>query len=213
MGVGGTVEDQHAPSKPCHLSLPHTGGTEAPCNRPRQMTQTRVALLRGVNVSGTNRLRMAAFRNMLSGLGLARVESYIQSGNAVFDSDLPTHHLEAMIRDGIAAGFGFAPDVFVLDGAEMALALTDHPFADAEPNRVHVCLLATEPVIDVVALRALALPGDGWHLSGRRFTLHTPGGYGASKLAERLPRLLPQPMTARNLRTIAALCAMIAARA
>jgi hypothetical protein len=42
----------------------------------------------------------------------------------------------------------------------------------------------------------------------RRFTLHTPGGFGTSKLAEKLPRLLPCPMTARNLRTIAALVEM-----
>jgi uncharacterized protein (DUF1697 family) len=48
----------------------------------------RVALLRGVNVGGANKLPMAGFRALLAGLGLGRVETYIQSGNAVFDSDL-----------------------------------------------------------------------------------------------------------------------------
>lgn len=173
----------------------------------------RVALLRGVNVSGANRLPMAAFRDMLAGIGLGQVETYTQSGNAVFDSALATEALEEMIRAGIAARFGFAPECFVLTAAEVSAALTDHPFAGADPVRVHVVFLRETPAVDETALRALAQPGDGWHIGPRRFTLHTPGGYGASRLAERLPRLLPAPMTARNLRTIAALHALAAARA
>jgi uncharacterized protein (DUF1697 family) len=77
---------------------------------------------------------------------------------------------------------------------------------------VHVVFLRETPAPDEVNLRALALPGDGWHIGPGRFTLHTPGGYGTSKLAEKLPRLLPAPMTARNLRTVAALVAMVRAR-
>ncbi len=173
----------------------------------------RVALLRGVNVSGENKLPMAEFRAMLQGLGPGLVETYIQSGNAVFDSDVAGPALEVTIREAIAARFGFAPDVFVLDAAEIAAAATDHPFLRAEPNRVHVCFLTSAPHPDVTALAALARPGDGWHVSGCRFTLNTPGGYGTSKLAAQLPRLLPAPMTARNLRTVAALHAMVAARA
>ncbi|MDP3263827.1 MAG: DUF1697 domain-containing protein [Tabrizicola sp.] len=170
-----------------------------------------VALLRAVNVCGANRLPMAEFRALLSGLGLARVATCIQSGNAVFDSDRATADLEPLIRDAIATRFGFAPDTFVRDAAGIASALTDHPFADADPARVHVCCLAADPKPDEAALRALALAGDGWHLGPRRITLHTPGGVGTSKLLDRLPRLLSAPMTARNLRTIAALHALAAA--
>jgi uncharacterized protein (DUF1697 family) len=166
---------------------------------------TWIALLRGVNVSGAGKLPMAEFRDMLAGMGLGRVQTYIQSGNAVFDSELAGPVLEAMIRDGVSKRFGFVPETFVLTADEIAAALTDHPFAGAEPNRVHVAFLRETPAPDEAALRALALPGDGWHIGPRRFTLHTPGGYGTSKLAEKLPRLLPAPMTARNLRTVAAL--------
>lgn len=170
----------------------------------------RVALLRGVNVSGAGKLPMAGFRELLVGLGLGAVRTYIQSGNAVFDSDRPAADLEAAIRDAVAARFGFAPVTFVLTAEELDEALTDHPFAGAEPKMVHVFFLREVPAPDEAALRALALPGDGWHIGPRRFTLHTPGGFGTSKLAEKLPRLLPKPMTARNLRTIAALHGMIA---
>ncbi len=170
----------------------------------------RVALLRGVNVSGAGKLPMAEFRAMLGGMGLGAVRTYIQSGNAVFESALPATELEDAIRDGVAARFGFAPETFVLTEGDLAAALSDHPFGDADPKFVHVCFLRETPVPDEAAMRVLALPGDGWYVGASRFTLHTPGGFGVSKLAEKLPRLLPKPMTARNLRTLAALREMIA---
>ena len=169
-----------------------------------------VALLRGVNVSGAGRLPMAEFRELLAGLGLSAVRTYIQSGNAVFESELSAVKLEAAIRDAVAARYGFAPETFVLGADDLVAAATEHPFAGADPARVHVCFLRKTPSPDEAALRALALPGDGWHIGPCRFTLHTPGGYGSSKLAEKLPRLLPQPMTVRNLRTLEALRAMLA---
>ena len=165
----------------------------------------RVALLRGVNVGGAGKLPMAEFRAMLVGMGFGAVQTYIQSGNAVFESELGVEELEPLIRDAVSARFGFAPETFVLAAEEIAAALADHPFVGAEGKAVHVCFLRETPEPDEAALRALALPGDGWHIGPRRFTLHTPGGFGTSKLAERLPRLLPQPMTARNLRTVAEL--------
>lgn len=173
----------------------------------------RIALLRGVNVSGAGKLPMAEFREMLTGLGLGEVRTYIQSGNAVFESDCPADELEGMIRDGIAARLGFAPETFVLSADEIAEAMTGHPFTDVDPKLVHVFFLRETPAPDETALKALAQPGDAWHIGPRRFTLHTPGGFGTSKLAEKLPRFLPPPMTARNLRTVAALQALLAAMA
>ncbi len=171
-----------------------------------------IVLLRGVNVSGAGKLPMAEFRTMLAGLGLGRVETYIQSGNAVFDSDLTAPELEVLIQGRVAARFGFAHECFVLSAEEIEAALLDHPFAGAEGNRVHVTFLRETPTPDEASLRVLAQPGDGWHIGLRRFTLHTPGGYGVSKLAEKLPRLLSAPMTARSLNTVAALVAMVRAR-
>jgi uncharacterized protein (DUF1697 family) len=161
-----------------------------------------------VNVSGAGKLPMAEFREMLAGLGFGAVRTYIQSGNAVFESDLGASLLEGMIRDAVAVRFGFAPETFVRTAEEIGTALTDHPFLAADPRLVHVVFLRETPAPDLAALQALALPGDGWHIGPRRFTLHTPGGFGTSKLAEKLPRLLPAPTTARNLRTIAALAAL-----
>ena len=74
----------------------------------------RIALLRGVNVAGAGKLPMAEFRDMLAGMGFGSVQTYIQSGNAVFDSDLAATRLEATIGDAVEERFGFRRDVFVL---------------------------------------------------------------------------------------------------
>jgi hypothetical protein len=135
---------------------------------------------------------MAKLRDLLSGPDLGEVQTCIQSGKAVFASDLDAPTLGAMIRPAVAARFGFAPETFVLTARAIAEALTDHPFQTADPARVHVF--------------SLALPGDGWQIGRRRFTLQRPDGIGRSTLAANLP--LPALVTARTLRTIAALSAL-----
>jgi uncharacterized protein (DUF1697 family) len=171
-----------------------------------------VILLRGVNVSGANRLPMAEFRTMLKALGFGNVQTYIQSGNAVVNSDWPPAKIAAAVGQEIATRFGFSPEVFVVSPDEITSAINDHPFADAAPEKVHVFFLKETPDgLDAAAMRSLAVEGDGWVLAPGRFTLHTPAGIGRSKLAEKLHRFLPGPMTARNLRTIAALHSMIVA--
>lgn len=58
-----------------------------------------LALLRAVNVGGRNVIRMADLRADLAALGLDRVETYLQSGNAVFESDLGKEPLREAIDD------------------------------------------------------------------------------------------------------------------
>lgn len=169
----------------------------------------RVAMLRGVNVGGAGKLPMAGFRDLLAGLGCRRVETLIQSGNAVFEAEGEAPDLEAAIRDAVAAAHGFAPETFLRSAAEMALAARDHPFTGAEGKQVHVFFLHGAPQVDWDRLAPLAVPGDAWFLAPGRLTLFLPGGIGRSKLAERLMRLLP-PNTARNMNTVAKLAEMAA---
>lgn len=169
----------------------------------------RVALLRGVNVGGAGKLPMAGFRDLLEGLGFGRVETLIQSGNAVFEAAGGAAALEATIRDAVSGRFGFAPEVFLRTAPEMAEAAEDHPFGGAEGKAVHVVFLRGLPVLDEARFAALAQPGDAWAVAPGRVTLFLPGGIGRSKLAERLVRMLPAH-TARNLNTVAKLAEMAA---
>lgn len=169
----------------------------------RAVTHIAIALLRGVNVGGKNALPMAGFRDLLSGLGLREVVSYIQSGNAVFACD-DLAGLDARISDAINARFGFRPWVCVLPAKALAQAVAANPFevpADQQ-NLLHLFFTAPGADLDLQALGPLALPEDGLSRVGDVIYLHTPGGFGRSKLAEKLGRVLDRPgYTARNLRT------------
>ena len=167
-----------------------------------------VALLRGVNVGGRNRLPMAEWRALLEARGLTGVATYIQSGNAVFDGPDAPEGLADDIRDAIAERFGFAPDCLLLTAADLDAALAANPFpeADADPKSLHLVFCTGTPQLDVEAARAAATAGERWQLGADIFYLHTPNGFGRSKLAERLPRVLrAETITARNLATCRAL--------
>lgn len=167
-----------------------------------------ILMLRGVNVSGANRLPMAEFRAMLGGLGFQRVQSYIQSGNAVFLGERAG--AEARISAALQAGFELEVPVFVLTLPEMAAVLAANPFAaegEADGAKVHLVFLKGDADLKP-GLEAFAVKGERFHLGAGAFYLHTPQGFGTSKLAERLPRFLKPEMTARNQRSAAAILAL-----
>ncbi|HEX9856999.1 MAG TPA: DUF1697 domain-containing protein [Paracoccaceae bacterium] len=170
-----------------------------------------VLLLRGVNVAGANRLPMAEFRALLGELGCGDVQTYIQSGNAVFQSDQPKAELESRIAEGIARRFGFRPALFLLRQAQIDAALAANPFPQGaeDPKAVHLFFLAhPAPDSDLTALDALATGGEAFVLTDAAFYLYAPNGIGRSALADKLPRLLKAPHTARNLRSVQAIAAL-----
>lgn len=162
-----------------------------------------IALLRGVNVGGHNKLPMKRLREVLSELGFDDVATYIQSGNCVFRSDIGNAaKIAKRIADGIAKEFSFEPKVFTLTLSELEAAISANPFAErvADGRFVHLFFLAgTVGALDKPAMQALAAPGDDFALDGKVFYLLTPAGIGRSKLVEKLGKFLPVDMTGRNL--------------
>lgn len=171
-----------------------------------------VALLRGINVGGGNRLPMRDLAALLEGLGLHDVRTYIQSGNVALRadddeaaSDDGRRALAGRIRDAIRERHGFGPHVLLLDADELREVIADNPFAEAEPApaTLHVFFLDAEPERpDLDTLDALRANGERFELRGRRFYLHTPAGLGTSKLALKVERALGVPATARNWNTV-----------
>ncbi|GAB3227234.1 DUF1697 domain-containing protein [Glycomyces halotolerans] len=162
-----------------------------------------VAMLRGVNVSGKNKLPMSEFRSVLGELGFANVATYIQSGNAVFDSDLSSAQVAETVRTALADRFDIETPVIVRTAEELEAILAADPFAgrDLDPSKVIVSLLA-DP-----APETLSVP-DGRpeeaHTLGREVWVYYPTGIGKSKL-DRTPFWKPlgkAAVTARNLRTV-----------
>jgi uncharacterized protein (DUF1697 family) len=170
-----------------------------------------VVLLRGINVLGSNLLPMKALAALLEELGCADVRTYIQSGNAVLRSRLSPPTLSARIRGAIATGHGFEPKVLVLSRSELERAAAGNPFPEAvnDPKSLHCFFLDRAPSKpDLVTLNALKTKTERFALKGTAFYLHTPDGFGNSKLAARAERLLGVAATARNWRTVCTLLEM-----
>ena len=179
-----------------------------------------VALLRGINVGGRNKVPMAELREVVTALGHTGVTTYIQSGNVLFTTaDTDTAKLAAALETAIEDRFGLWSSVVVLSRDELAEVLAANPYSDEpNPRLVHVVFRNAEPAPEVrerieAAVKAAAAKGsrDTAHSAGRALYLHTPDGFGRSELAQNLMRIMTPPSkqkkqpalaaTARNLAT------------
>lgn len=175
---------------------------------------TLIALLRGINVIGNNKLPMKELSALLTGMGLRDVQTYIQSGNVVFRCDLKSKAaLSAKISAAIKAQHGFAPHVLLLGVAELYKSMAGNPYpeAEAEPKSLHLFFLDEAPKHpNLKSLDAIKTGSERYKLAGKVFYLHTPDGFGPSKLAARAEKLLGVPATARNWNTVCKLAEMVA---
>jgi uncharacterized protein (DUF1697 family) len=173
---------------------------------------TCIALFRGINVTGRHMVPMTSLKACLEKCGCTDVRTYIQSGNAVFQSGLRDTALIARnLSAAVAKAHGFEPRVIVLTRPQLERAVARNPFAeaDADPKSVHAFFLAERPKKpDAKALDAVKAPSERFALDGSVFYLHTPEGFGISKLAARAERLLGVDATARNWRTVRTLVEM-----
>jgi uncharacterized protein (DUF1697 family) len=178
-----------------------------------------LALLRGINVGGRNKVAMAELRQLAESLGHAYVATYIQSGNLIFTSpEADAGALADALEQEIAQRLGVKSAVVVLSRAELARAIADNPFPD-EPDarRVHAVFRrddrSPEAVRAVAALQQKsrdAGSADEAVIVGRTLFLHTPDGFGRSDLAAQLFRSSTQAAgTARNWATVTKLMAML----
>jgi uncharacterized protein (DUF1697 family) len=177
--------------------------------------QTYIALLRGINVGGHHKLPMKALRGLLENLGLQNVQTYIQSGNVVFQSqEADTEELASQISAAIEKHHGFEPRILILTAAEMETAVRANPFpeAEAEPKSLHLFFLVAIPDSpDLARLDELKNDNEQFELIDKVFYLHAPDGIGRSKLVEKVGKYINVSMTARNWRTVSKIMEMVAA--
>jgi uncharacterized protein (DUF1697 family) len=175
---------------------------------------TYAALLRGVNV-GKNKLAMADFRTVLTELGADDVQTYLQSGNAVFSHPAPAPaQLAQAIEKGLA-GLGVSSRVLLRTGHQLAGVLAENPFLarESDPVKLHVTFLAEQPALDrVPKLQVPAGETARFHLAGTEVYLHCPDGYGRTKLSNSfVESRLGIAATTRNWRTVTALAELTGA--
>lgn len=170
---------------------------------------TWIALLRGINMGGHHKLPMKSLAALLEQLGCRDVRTYIQSGNAVFrHAARDGQRLAGQIGAAIREAHGFEPFVLLLRREELERSAAGNPFPHAEssPTRLSLFFLGGAPERpDLAGLDRLKRPTETFVLDGATFYLHTPDGFGNSKLAARIPALLGVEATARNWRTVTTL--------
>ena len=173
-------------------------------------TGIHVALLRGINVGGKNRLLMRDLSAMFAEVGCVDVRTYIQSGNVVFQAEpalarrVPDH-----ISEAIAARFGYRVPVVTRTAGELAAVILANPFLGVaaevgQLGQLHGGFLADWP--EAAAIDALdpdRSPPDAFAVVGREVYFHCPLGLARTKLTTRyFESKLSTTMTVRNWKTV-----------
>jgi uncharacterized protein (DUF1697 family) len=175
-----------------------TSCPDAIFSRPAMITY--IALLRAVNVGGTGKLPMADLKALCAELGFRRIETYIASGNVVFDCAWTPATIQARLEKRLLNYAGKAVGIFIRTAEELRAVLLRNPFPDKEPKYTHSIFLHEKPPTDAfVHVRGRA--GEQMRLGRREIYVYYPSGMGQSKLQIPAARL----GTSRNMNTVAKL--------
>lgn len=172
---------------------------------------TYLALFRGINIGGHNKLPMNELVSLLEEIGCRSIQAYIQSGNIIFDSKKRNRHdLADEIQHSISRRYGFSPTVLLMSPAEIQSAIEENPFPVDSGKALSFLFLESSPAKpDIDRLNALKTESEKFMLKDRVFYLYAPDGVGRSKLAGNIERCLGVTATGRNWNTVSRLASML----
>ncbi|MEM6630882.1 MAG: DUF1697 domain-containing protein [Bacteroidota bacterium] len=179
---------------------------------------TYIALLRGINVSGQKKIKMAELRQQLGELGLEGLQTYIQSGNLVFSSvESDSLVLAESIKHKIQEDYGFEVPTQVWGKGLWEQIFTQNPFLpdkSEEIAKLHVTLLAEIPTAEQLSVVSqVHFPPDEFICKDQAIYLYCPNGYGRTKLTNTFwERKLKVAATTRNWKTMTKLREMVEER-
>ncbi|WMN12049.1 DUF1697 domain-containing protein [Marivirga salinae] len=170
--------------------------------------KTKIAILRGINVGGKRKILMADLKMLMQDLGYLNIQTYIQSGNLIFEID--DKHQNKGIAEGIETAilgkFDFEVPVIVLSAEEIENAVTKNPFykADADINKLHLTFLNELPDKDNLALvESFDYSPDQFKIIGKNAFIYCEGSYHKSKLTnDFFEKKLKVKATTRNWKTV-----------
>jgi uncharacterized protein (DUF1697 family) len=164
-----------------------------------------IALLRGINVGGHNIIKMQELKSLFTNIGLEHVQTYIQSGNVLFQSYESPVQLRQRIEKGIHNVFGFSVTVILRTAAEWDQIIRNCPYpVDSllEGESVHIAFLAERPPQEQVNhLLSFRSEIDEYYMEATEIYLYLSQSIRNSKLATHLQKL-GVPATLRNWKTI-----------
>jgi uncharacterized protein (DUF1697 family) len=169
---------------------------------------TYIVLFRGINVGGNKKVKMETLRNVLVEAGFEGVQTYIQSGNVVLRSNKTARQIAEAISGIFVKTFGFESRVSMrsIDEWNCMIAKNPYPQAQENPKSLHAVSLDDDPTDTALEnFASKASETESFTVRNRVLYLYTPDGFGISKLALALDKVLKVPLTARNWRTVLAL--------
>ncbi|OUR94541.1 hypothetical protein A9Q87_02590 [Flavobacteriales bacterium 34_180_T64] len=173
--------------------------------------KTYIALLKGINVGGHKKVPMAELRELLSENGLENVQTYIQSGNVIFQSsEVNFQKLENSIQMSIIDQFGFEVAVVVKTRAQLKQIFDDCPFSEEKKKTSYFTMLHDVPNIDLVKVASEKVyEGEYYEIIRDCIYFYCAKGYGQAKFNMSLfERKLKTFGTSRNYNTMIKLLAM-----
>lgn len=172
--------------------------------------KTYIALLRGINVSGNNIIKMTELKQLFLIEGFKNVTTYIQSGNVIFNTTENSKiKLEQSITNSIKNQFGYTINLIVLTKKELETVFNNNPFivknTEIDITKLGVSLLNTAPDLSKISeIEALVVDNDDkFILAEKRIYLLLPNGSAKTKLTNNLfEKKLKTVATTRNWKTI-----------
>jgi len=170
-----------------------------------------IAILRGINVSGKNMVKMPALVKAFERLGFENVKSYVQSGNVIFLSEpAETENLQKRIAEQIEKELELSAPLLVLEESYLKKVIENNPFAQKngiDLSKLHVTFLSKDP--DKAKISKIEpekyLP-DEFIIIEKVIYLNCPDGYGKTKLHNNFfESKLKVDATTRNWKTVNAL--------
>ena len=159
-----------------------------------------IILLRGINVSGKNKLPMAELRDLLIDLKFQNVQTYIQSGNVILDSDKSKKEVCQKIKEGIKSKFDYDVPVLGRTVSEWEKAIAKYPFSTENEKIVAFSFL--DKATKESSIEVKNTGEDQYKIIGDLVYLYCPSGFGQTKLTNNMiEKKLNVIATSRNLRT------------
>ena len=170
--------------------------------------QKYAAFLRAINLGG-HTVKMDELRRLFDGMGFSHVETFIASGNVIFETaSTNSRELEQRIEESLQASLGYGVATFLRKIAELVEIARYAPFDDpglaAVSSTLYIAFLANPPSdLAVQKLLELASPVNQFHASGREIywlcrTRFSDSGFSGAQLE----KALGMPATIRNSSTI-----------
>ncbi len=169
---------------------------------------TYIGLLRGINVGGHKKIKMADLKKMLNDLNFSDVQTYIQSGNIVFKTaDVNKEELESKIKKEIIKTFGFDVPVLVKSREEIVSIVERNLFLkdeNLEPSMLYFAMLQRMPSDDVIQqFKEIHFDNEVFSMGNHVVYLAYKLGAGKAKCNNNfIEKKLKVSATTRNLKTM-----------